>query len=57
MAETEQLVYIGGYLWVRVPDGLTYPTQTFSEQQVREAGGNPAIVRGPVISSRKDAAK
>lgn len=54
MAETEQIVYIGGYAWIRVPRNLTQPTPTFSEEYVEACGGNPAIVRGQWISTRSD---
>jgi hypothetical protein len=51
MAETEQLVYINGHAWIRVPSNSTQPTELYPESQVRAAGGDPAVVRGPVVSS------
>lgn len=54
MAETEQLVYVNGYAWIRVPTNSTQGTAVYSEQQVRDAGGNPALVRGTVVTSYDD---
>jgi len=51
MAETDQVVYVNGYAWLRVPSNSTQPRPVYSEKLVREAGGNPAVVRGPVVSS------
>jgi hypothetical protein len=49
MADTEQIIYINGYAWVRVPDNSTQAVPVYSERQVRAAGGNPAIVQGLVV--------
>ena len=51
MPETGQVVYINGYAWVRVPGNSTQAVPVYSEQEVRAAGGNPAVVRRTVFSS------
>lgn len=54
MAETEQVVVINGHTWVKVPRDSTQGGPLYSERQVRAAGGDPAALRGAVVTNKEE---
>lgn len=50
MAETEQVVYINGHRWIRLPKNSTNAGEVYSVTKVESCGGDPVKCRSTVSS-------